>query len=185
MTQQTLILVIAAAVVLLATLGWLAWSSARTRSLRRHFGPEYERAVETAGDRRKAERELAARQRRVDKLHLKPLPEDQRARYLEGWQTVQSRFVDQPRDAVVEADRLVGEVMNDCGYPMEDFDQRAADVSVDHPHVVTHYRAAHQVATRDAKFPPSTEELRTALLHYRALFEDLLAAPVSPAPARG
>jgi hypothetical protein len=179
MTQQTVILLIAAAVVLVGTLAWLAWTSAQTRALRTHFGPEYERAVEAAGDRRKAEAELRARQRRVDTLRLRALAEAERARYLEGWQSVQARFVDAPRQAVAEADRLVGAVMNDCGYPMEEFEQRVADVSVDHPQVVTHYRAAHQVATRDGKSPASTEELRTALLHYRALFEDLLSAPTA------
>jgi len=177
MTQETLMLLIAAGVVLVATLAWLAWTTARTRALRTHFGSEYERAVQAVGNRRRAEAELRARKRRVDKLHLRALAEAERARYLEGWQTVQARFVDEPRQAVVEADRLVGAVMNDCGYPMEDFEQRAADVSVDHPQVVTHYRAAHQVATRDGKMPASTEELRTALLHYRALFDDLLSAP--------
>jgi hypothetical protein len=185
MTQETLILLLAAAVVLVSTLAWLAWSSSRTRALRRHFGPEYERAVAAAGDRRKAEAELRARRRRVDKLRLHALPEAERARYLEGWQGVQARFVDEPRQAVAEADRLVGQVMNQCGYPIEDFEQRAALVSVDHPQVVTHYRAAHQVATRDGSFPASTEELRTALLHYRALFEDLLGVPgPAPHPAR-
>jgi hypothetical protein len=177
MTQETLILLIAAAVVLVGTLAWLAWSASRTRALRTHFGPEYERAIQSAGNRRQAEAELRARKRRVDKLRLRELAEAERARYLEGWQSVQARFVDEPRKAVADADRLVGEVMNDCGYPMEDFEQRAADVSVDHPQVITHYRAAHQVATRDGDFPASTEELRTALLHYRALFEDLLSAP--------
>jgi hypothetical protein len=182
MTDQTLILAVAAAVVV-AALAWLAWSTAQTRTLRRHFGPEYDRVVEAAGDRRKAEAELRARKRRVEKYPLRSLPDAERARYLEGWQNVQARFVDEPRQAVVEADRLVGAVMNDCGYPMEDFEQRAADVSVEHPQVVTHYRAAHQVATRDGRFPASTEELRTALLHYRALFEDLLS-PGAATPAR-
>jgi hypothetical protein len=173
MTQETLILAIGA-VVILAALAWLLWTVYRTRSLRQSFGPEYDRMLEATGDRRRAEAELEARRRRVQNLHLRGLAEDERARYLQSWQAAQARFVDEPRQAVSEADRLVGEVMNARGYPMEDFEQRAADVSVDHPQVVTHYRAAHQVAVRGASAPASTEELRTALLHYRALFEDLL-----------
>jgi hypothetical protein len=173
MTQESLLLLIGAAVVI-GTLAWLAANVYRSRSLRARFGPEYERVVQATGDRRKAEAELAARQRRVDKLHLRSLAEGERTLYLQGWRAAQSRFVDEPRLAVSEADRLVGEVMNARGYPMENFEQRADDVSVDHAQVVTHYRAAHQVAVRDGSEPASTEELRTALLHYRALFEDLL-----------
>jgi ABC-type nickel/cobalt efflux system permease component RcnA len=177
MTQENLIIVLIASVLLLALVGWLVWRAQKRRELKMLFGPEYQRAVEAAGDRRKAEAELEGRRRRVEKFGVHPLPEGDRLRYAEAWRSVQVHFVDDPRRAVNEADGLVGEVMNARGYPMAEFEQRAADVSVDHPHVVTHYRAAHQVAMRDGSAPASTEELRTALLHYRALFQDLLEVP--------
>jgi FtsZ-interacting cell division protein ZipA len=178
MTQQNLIIVLIGAVVALALVGWAVWRSQKRRELKMLFGPEYERAVEEAGDRRAAEAELEARRRRVGKLGVHALPDGDRRRYSEAWQTVQVHFVDDPRRAVNEADGLVGEVMSAQGYPMAEFEQRAADISVDHPQVVTHYRAAHAVATRDGRSPASTEELRTALLHYRELIQGLLATPV-------
>ena len=161
MTQQTSIVLIAvAAVVILGLLAWIGLRLSRSRALRRRFGPEYQRVVETAGDRRKAEAELEARRRRVEKLHIRPLPESDLGRYHEAWRGVQARFVEDPKQAVAEADRLVGEVMQARGYPVGDFEQRAADVSVDHPRVVTHYRAAHGIAARSAESQASTEDLR-------------------------
>jgi hypothetical protein len=177
MSQESIVVVIA--VVAVAVLGLLAWVGlrlGRSRALRRRFGPEYQRVVETTGDRRKAEAELQARQRRVEKLHIRPLPESDLGRYHDAWRSVQARFVEDPKHAVAEADRLVGEVMHARGYPVGDFEQRAADVSVDHPRVVTHYRAAHGIATRSADDQASTEDLRQAVIHYRALFEELLEA---------
>ncbi len=173
MSQETMIF-IAAAVVIAALLVWIGMTLRRSQALHERFGPEYERLVQAVGDKRKAEAELDARQRRVEKLHIQPLPADQLSRYREEWRTVQTRFVDDPKRAVAEADRLVGEVMNARGYPVGDFEQRAADVSVDHPNVVMHYRAAHEVALRSADQKAGTEDLRQALIHYRALFEDLL-----------
>jgi hypothetical protein len=174
MTQETLLLLIGAGVVVLALLIWVLWNQRRSRVLQAHFGPEYERALEVAGTRSKAEAELEARRRRVAKLHLHELGNKERAAYLTRWQAIQARFVDDPRRTVAEADSLVGDVMSARGYPMDDFEQRAADISVEYPDVVTHYRAAHDVALRGDASPHSTEDRRQALLHYRALFAHLL-----------
>jgi FtsZ-interacting cell division protein ZipA len=167
MTQQTLIIVAiaAVAVIIVAGLTWMSRSRRRTLSLREHFGPEYDRVVRAVGDPRKAEAELDARERRVAKLHIRPLPAADLDRYHDSWRDVQARFVEDPKQAVAEADALVGDVMNARGYPVADFDQRVADVSVDHPHVVMHYRAAHKVALRSADGQTDTEELRQALIH--------------------
>lgn len=150
----------------------------RTRRLRGHFGPEYDRAVRDSGNQRKAESELAAREKRVEKLHLRTLQPDEIDRFAASWSEIQTRFVDAPREAVAKADRLVREVMQLRGYPMGDFEQRAADISVDHPTVVSNYRAAHDLAARDAAGKATTEELRQAMVHYRVLFEDLLGTTV-------
>lgn len=151
-----------------------ATRAARSRELEKRFGPEYERAVRERGDRAEAERELAERQARVRKFHIEELPAGAKDRYSEQWRTVQTRFVDQPREAVVDADHLVVAVMRDRGYPMENFDQRAADISPDHPHVVQDYRVAHGIAVRSERGEVSTEDLRQAMQHYRTLFNDLL-----------
>lgn len=146
----------------------------RSDELRGKFGPEYERLVRQHGDARHAERELDDRVDRVRQLHIKPLPIEYRNRFADAWRSDQARFVDDPKGAVVEADRLVADLMQVRGYPVGDFDQRAADVSVDHPHVVQNYRAAHDIAVREQRGQASTEDLRVAMVHYRALFEDLL-----------
>jgi hypothetical protein len=177
MTMDTQTLVIAVLVLaLVAVLGWVMYDRRRSASLKSRFGPEYGRVVEEADDRRAAEAELAARQKRVDELDIRPLPQAERDRYAAEWKTVQARFVDEPAAAISEADRLIGDVMEAQGYPVADFDQRAADVSVDHPGVVDHYRAAHAIATTEAEpdATTTTEDLRQAMVHYRALFEDLL-----------
>ncbi|HTV72524.1 MAG TPA: hypothetical protein VME66_02315 [Candidatus Acidoferrales bacterium] len=147
---------------------------ARSESLRRRFGPEYERTVQKTGDRTAAERELADREARVRKLHLQPLPAGAKARYSEEWHTIQGRFVDEPRESLVSADHLVVSVMRDRGYPADDFDQRLADLSPDHPRVLDNYRAAHDITVRSERNAASTEDLRRAMVHYRALFDDLL-----------
>lgn len=149
---------------------------AQSRRLQQRFGPEYERAVRTTGDRTAAERELAQRETRVRRMHIEEIPAGARERYTEEWRTVQTRFVDQPREALKEADGLVTNVMRDRGYPMNDFEQRAADISPDHPHVVNSYRIAHGIAVRDERGEASTEDLRQAMVHYRTLFNDLLGA---------
>jgi hypothetical protein len=142
--------------------------------LQRRFGPEYERAVDQRDDRRQAEADLTARARRRSKLEITPLEPEARQRYGEAWRRVQADFVDRPVEAVREADRLVADVMRERGYPMEGFDQRAADVSVDHPQVVDNYRSAHEIAMASDRNEASTEDLRKAMVHYRSLFEELL-----------
>ncbi len=140
--------------------------------IRQRFGPEYGRAVDESGNTRKAEAVLGDRVKRVERLQIRPLSPEEHARFASEWKTVQARFVDDPPGAVGAADRLVGQLMGTRGYPMGEFDQRAADVSVDHPLVVEHYREAHGIVTRPGKL--STEDLRAALVHYRALFDELL-----------
>ena len=167
--------IVAAAVVAVAALVvWMLVSRRRSESLRRRFGPEYERAVEAHETRGEAEADLSQRLERRERLEIRPLSPHSRQRYLAEWRQVQEGFVDRPDGAVAEAHRLVRDVMAERGYPIEDFDQRVADLSVDHPVVVEHYRAAQTIAGRAARGETSTEELRQALRHYRALFDDLL-----------
>jgi hypothetical protein len=167
---------IAIVVVLLGVVAWLALERRRSARLRAGFGPEYTRTVAAVGDRRRAEAELDARRERVEALQIRPLAPDDRERFAAAWHTAQSRFVDDPGGAIAEADRLVADVMEARGYPVGDFEQRAADISVDHPRVVEHYRAAHRIAEREARGEADTEELRRAMVDYRALFEELLGA---------
>lgn len=145
-----------------------------TAELRDRFGPEYDRAVKQHGSERKAEAKLADRETRVDLLQIRSLDLAERERYLAQWQAVQSRFVDYPKGAVTEADELVSSLMQTRGYPVVDFDQRAADISVDHPRVVENYRSGHNIALRLGTGEASTEELRTAMIHYRSLFDELV-----------
>src|SRR5687768_9454951 len=146
----------------------------RRRQLQRGFGPEYDRTLEDADSRRRAEAELQQRMKRHDQLELRPLEREERNRYLREWDGVQARFVDQPVAAIRDADVLIQRVMRDRGYPVDDFEQRAADLSVDHADVVDNYRAAHAVADRSAAGDATTEELRRAVVHYRVLFEELI-----------
>jgi hypothetical protein len=145
-----------------------------TAELRDRFGPEYERAVQTHGSERRAEAKLVDREKRVEKLKIRDLDPTERERFMGQWQSVQSRFIDYPKGAVTEADELVSTLMQTRGYPVADFDQRAADISVDHPLVVDHYRSAREIALRLRKGEASTEDLRTAMIHYRSLFEELV-----------
>jgi hypothetical protein len=161
-------------IALLAIAGWLLTQRTRSRRLEERFGPEYRRAVEEYGSPAKAERELMARQARVEKLNIVPLSPADAATFGQQWKSLQAQFVDNPVGVVAQADALVRQVMATRGYPMGDFERRAADISVDHPHVVDHYRAAQAIATRSARGEADTEALRKALVHYRALFEDLL-----------
>jgi hypothetical protein len=169
-----LLIAILVVVVLLALLAFFAGRQRRSRKLRDRFGPEYERTVEQAGDRRAAEAELQERAQRRQKLEIVPLDPEVRTRYMEAWRNTQAQFVDEPAEATREADRLVTSVMRDRGYPIDDFEQRAADISVDHPQVVDDYRAAHAIAAANERSEASTEDLRQALVHYRSLFEELL-----------
>jgi hypothetical protein len=148
----------------------------RTARLRTQFGgSEYDRTVRDGGSRRKAETALDNRAERVERLHIRPLAAGDRARFVESWDRVPGRFVDSPGGAVTDADQLLGDVMSKRGYPMSDFEQRAADISVDHPLVLDNYRAAHQSALRQTRGQASTEDLRQAMIHYRTLFDELLA----------
>ena len=176
-------LIIAAAVVILIIVA-LIWLYVRRRrnataALRQKFGSEYDRAVLTHGSEKKAESQLADREKRVEKLKIRDLDPTEHERYSKQWEAVQSRFVDSPKGAVAEADDLVSSVMKTRGYPVSDFDQRAADISVDHPRVVENYRSAHEIALRLGKDQASTEDLRTAMIHYRSLFEELVQAPTT------
>ena len=146
----------------------------RTRRLQGAFGREYDRTVAKAGDQGDAESELVKRQDRRERLTIVPLTAEAHARYAQNWQAIQTNFVDAPQDAVEGADRLVTRVMRDRGYPIVDFDQRADDVSVDHPDVVEHYRAGHAFAARIERGTVDTEDMRLAFMHYRVLFEQLL-----------
>ena len=146
----------------------------RSRSLQDRFGREYDRTVDKAGGRREAEQELRRREKRHDELELRPLSQDARERYLRQWQVTQGRFVDDPPGAVSEADNLVQQVMRDRGYPVEDFEQRAADISVEHPELVEKYRTANGIARASERGEASTEDLRHSVRHYRALFVELL-----------
>ena len=175
MMETWMVILIVVAIVAIAALVWWAMTRRRTSDLRERFGPEYDRTVETTEDRRTAERELAARQARREQLNIRPLTTDARQRYEAQWNDVQAQFVDQPTSAVARADELVLAVMHERGYPMDDFEQRAADVSVDHPKVVEHYRAAHGISAQVGT-NASTEDMRQAVVHYRALFAELLRA---------
>jgi hypothetical protein len=162
------------ALVVIGVLVWFAMNKQRSGQLREVFGPEYDRTVEESEDRRAAESELLERRKRVEEFEIRPLDPAERTRFASRWIAVQSRFVDDPKSALGEADELVTEVMGERGYPMDDFDQRAADVSVDHPRVVEDYRAAHGISERVGSNDATTEDMRQALVHYRALFSDLL-----------
>ena len=168
------IVLILTVIVLAAGAGWLLLIQQRTKRLRSRFGPEYERTVRESGDRRRAERELERREKRVERLHIQRLSISDRDRFVAAWRTDQARFVDDPAGAVSDADQLVQEVMKVRGYPVGDFEARVEDISVDHPHLVQNYRAARQLADRHQRGEASTEDLRKALVYYRALFEELL-----------
>jgi hypothetical protein len=172
-------IVIAVAVVVAAGIGiWIFMRKRRTERLRTQFGgSEYSRAVKEGGGRRQAEAVLDKRAARVEGLHIRELGPGDRARFLESWRGVQARFVDGPGGAVTEADQILGDVMSARGYPVSDFEQRAADISVDYPLVLENYRAAHDIAVRQTRGQASTEELRQAMIHYRTLFEELVAEP--------
>ena len=172
-TQTWMIL---AAVVVVALIAVGAWFYRRKQShtLQEHFGSEYDRTVTELGSRAKGESELKAREKRVERLELIPLAAPEALRFSETWQALQSRFVDNPKGVVVQAEQLVRELMEKRGYPMGDFERRAGDISVDHPDVVANYRAAQAIAVRDQKGTADTEELRKAVVHYRSLFDELL-----------
>jgi len=173
MDSTALILIIVAVLILAGFAGWYL-QKRRSEKLRGRFGPEYERTVAESGDRRKAERLLEKREKRVATYQIRPLTTGDRERFSEAWREVQAGFVDNPKVAVGRADQLVGDVLELRGYPVTDFWQRSEDLSVDHPVVVENYRAAHDIAERQKRGEASTEDLRKAMVYYRALFEELL-----------
>ncbi|MFG1695553.1 hypothetical protein [Nonomuraea sp. NPDC049309] len=175
MTTWAWVAVVVIVVVALAAVGYLALQRQKRRShLRERFGPEYERAVAEHDDRREAEQELLEREQRHAELDIRPLSAESRETYAVRWTEVQERFVDAPGYAVTEADQLVTAVMAERGYPTEDFEQRLSDLSVGHAETLDHYRTAHEISGRAAREDASTEDLRQAMVHYRALFEELL-----------
>jgi hypothetical protein len=167
-------IVLIVVLVVIAGAAFFYTQQQKTRQLRARFGSEYDRSLQETGNRRHAEAELAKREERVAHLDIRPLMPDDRARFSNAWRSVQAQFVDDPGRSIAEADRLVTEVMRVRGYPVADFEQRAADISVDHPRVVDNYRAAYAIARRSGRGEANTEDLRQAMVHYRALFEDLL-----------
>ena len=179
MDSQTL-LVVAITVVVCTLIGvgvWIVTEKARSRRLKEHFGPEYDHVVQRTHDRNLAEAELQKREERVRKFRIVPLSSQDRAHYRETWAAVQNRFVDDPQSAVKEGHGQIFEVMEKRGYPVTNFEQAAADLSVDYPNVVENYRAASAIAAKNRNGEAGTEELRQALVYYRALFNELLEAP--------
>jgi hypothetical protein len=161
-------------VVLVAVAAWLFSRKKQSERLQQRFGPEYDRTLGELGGRTKAEAELRAREKRVEHFSITPLAPAEAARFSQAWNALQGRFVDNPKEVVVQADQLVRELMLKRGYPMGDFERRAADISVDHPAVVEHYRAAQTITARDERGEADTEELRKAVVHYRVLFDEML-----------
>jgi len=172
---QWIIVAAGVVVALLAVAGWFFYQKKKqSERLQQRFGPEYDRTLGELGGRTKAESELKAREKRVEHLSITPLAPAEAARFSQAWNALQGRFVDNPKGVVVQADQLVRELMLKRGYPMGDFERRAADISVDHPAVVEHYRAAQAIAARDERGEADTEELRRAVVHYRVLFDEML-----------
>jgi hypothetical protein len=168
------ILIAIAAVLLVAAVAAAAFTRRRTNNLQQRFGHEYDRTVQQRGSRRKAEAELGSRVDRRESLEIRPLSPDARQRFLESWRQVQTQFVDDPAGSVTKADALIASIMSERRYPVDDFEQRAADISVDHPQVVERYRSAHGIAQKNDRGEATTEDLRQAIKHYRALFEELV-----------
>ena len=177
-SQTWIILAVAVAVIIVALGAWFyirkKQSQKQSLKLQERFGPEYDRTVKELGSRTKGESELKAREKRVERLEILPLAPSEAARFSDAWQALQGRFVDNPKGVVVQAEQLVRELMEKRGYPMGDFERRAGDISVDHPDVVANYRAAQAIAVREQRGSADTEELRKAVVHYRALFDELL-----------
>ncbi|MEU0370911.1 hypothetical protein ABZ070_11720 [Streptomyces sp. NPDC006283] len=180
MDTTWMIVIIVVAVVVVALLALTVQRTARRRRLQERFGPEYERTVEQGASRRQAERDLAAREERHEGLQIRALPSTVRDRYARDWNGVQERFVDDPDRAVDEADRLVTALMSERGYPTEGYEQQTRDLSVEHSRTLEHYRIAHEINSRAGGRNTSTEELRSAMVHYRALFEELLKDGAAP-----
>ena len=175
MDNTTMIIIVVLVVVIIGIiLGLIFTRRKRSEQLQEKFGPEYDRTVQTLGDEKKAQTELDERQKHVEALDIRPLSVSERERYLADWTAVQSKFVDEPGQAILDADRLIMEVMQLRGYPVSDFEQRAADISVKYPALVSNYRGAREIADKNKQQQVNTEELRQAMIYYRSLFEELL-----------
>ena len=172
--NQLIILLVVVAVIVVAVIAFLTTRKRRSAKLRERFGPEYDRVLRQEGDARKAEGVLEFREKRREKFKIRPLTPADKSSFATRWNEVQSRFVDDPRGAVTVAESLVTDVMQARGYPIGEFEQRAADISVDYPLIVENYRAAHGIALRHSAGQASTEDLRQAMVHYRLLFQELL-----------
>lgn len=185
--METLLIIVVAAVAVVLIAGTIVTlvieNDKKRREIRESFGPEYHRTLPRAGERSAAEKELRARQRRVEGLDLKPLLSDDAYSFSQQWRSAQARFVDDPKGAIADANRLVIEVMQARGYPTRDCNQRAMDVSVEHPEMVQNYRRAHQIAQANERGEASTEDLRQAVVHYRSLFTELLETEETPVAA--
>jgi hypothetical protein len=176
MSNETLMIiaiVVAAVVVVVAV--WMLFRRRKSAALRARFGPEYAHVLHSARTPAEAERELLKRQSRVEQFSIKPLSREDAERFTAEWRSVQAKFVDDPRIAVVEADRLIGDVMRSRGYPLDDPNRVIDDLSVDHAHVINHYRSGREIVARHEKGQASTEDLRQAMVHFRALFDELVA----------
>jgi len=177
-TTAIAIMIAVGVIVVAGIVGLFVFRNRRTKRLRTQFGgAEYDRALVKGGSRRHGEAGLEGRNDRIESLHIQPLAPGDRARFTESWRSLQGRFVDSPGGAVTDADQLLRDVMSTRGYPVTDFEQRAADVSVDHPLVIDNYRKAHEIAVRQGLGHASTEDLRQAMIHFRTLFEDLVGEP--------
>jgi hypothetical protein len=176
LSNTTQLVLVAVVFLIIGVLAAMALTRVqRTKQLKERFGPEYERAMNEKGNKRQAEDELAARLAHVNALQIRPLTADEVNRYALDWQETQTEFVDEPLTALQKADHLIREVMKAKGYPVEDFEQRAADISVDYPELVTDYRGLHLIAVKQKEDDVSTEEMRQAMVHGRALFENLIS----------
>lgn len=176
MDTITIVIIVVVAIALVAAAAVAAGlQRRRSHQLQHRFGPEYDRTVEEAGDRRTAESDLKEREKRRSQFDLRPLTSESADRYRDEWNSLQQRFVDEPGSAVEQADRLVVRMMRECGYPVDEFDRRAADISVDHPDVAQNYREAHSVAVAQSQGQADTEQLRQAVTSYRRLVDMLLA----------
>ena len=182
MSEMVWILIAVLVVAAVIIIGWSLSKRRRSTRLQQHFGPEYERTVGELGEQRAAEAELVAREKKRKKLDIVELTPAARAEHAATWRTVQTEFVDAPTDAVGRAERLVTRVMRERGYPIDDFDQRAADISVDHPDIVENYRGAHAIYLSQRGGEINTEDARQAFVHYRALFDRLLGSDPQPQP---
>jgi len=177
MSTTAVVLIVVVAIIAIAVIGFALFRIRQSQRLRERFGPEYGRAVEESGSRFRAEERLAKLEQRVERFHIHPLSAAARTQYVETWRVIQARFVDNPQQALADADQLIRDVMSNRGYPVADFDRQAADLSVHHPYVVEHYRAGHEIAVRQARGHGSTEDLRQAMIHYRKLFAELVEEP--------